>query len=96
MLSAICFNLDQSKILSSGNGSIFFFVCRSSDRYDSRGMRGRDGGGGRRDPYGRDYDRRDRRYSPPRRDISPPHKRMRRDWYAKKWYLLFSKIMKQF
>ncbi|XP_052270807.1 serrate RNA effector molecule homolog isoform X2 [Dreissena polymorpha] len=55
---------------------------RVTERYESRGWRGRDTSAGRRDPYGRDYDRarRERYSSPPRRDFSPPHKRMRREW----------------
>lgn len=42
----------------------------------------RDGRGSRRE-Y-RDYDPRNRRdrYSPARHEISPPMKRMRRDWYT--------------
>ncbi|KAL4238345.1 hypothetical protein ACF0H5_003055 [Mactra antiquata] len=56
---------------------------RGSERYDSRSSwRGRDNSAGRRDMYGREYDRgrRERYSSPPRREFSPPHKRMRRDW----------------
>ena len=58
-------------------------ICRGSERYESRGWRGRDTSAGRRDAYGREYDRGRRdRYSPPRREFSPPQKRMRRDWYV--------------
>ncbi|XP_060555342.1 serrate RNA effector molecule homolog [Ruditapes philippinarum] len=56
---------------------------RGSERYDSRSSwRGRENSAGRRDMYGREYDRgrRERYSSPPRREFSPPHKRMRRDW----------------
>ncbi|XP_052767581.1 serrate RNA effector molecule homolog isoform X2 [Mya arenaria] len=56
---------------------------RSTDRYESRSWRGgRDTSAGRRDLYGRDYDRtrRERYGSPPRREFSPPHKRIRREW----------------
>ncbi|XP_053395547.1 serrate RNA effector molecule homolog isoform X2 [Mercenaria mercenaria] len=56
---------------------------RGSERYDSRSSwRGRESSTGRRDMYGREYDRgrRERYSSPPRREFSPPHKRMRRDW----------------
>ncbi|WAR18602.1 SRRTB-like protein [Mya arenaria] len=56
---------------------------KMNDRYESRSWRGgRDTSAGRRDLYGRDYDRtrRERYGSPPRREFSPPHKRIRREW----------------
>lgn len=56
---------------------------RGPERYDSRSSwRGRESSAGRRDMYGREYDRgrRERYSSPPRREFSPPPKRMRREW----------------